>query len=436
MPKQNGLNRRQFIGRSLTGAAGAGLATGGVFGVAAAPEDDAPRIRQYRPLGRTGFQASDIGSGGPTDPHILRAVLDAGVNYIDTAESYGRGNSEEIVGEVLKNRNRKKYFITTKLHVEKEPGKQEILDRFAKCRERLQTGYVDCLMMHGAPNTRQVKMESFHEAVRQLKADGQLRFAGLSNHGPRDRENYEPMDTVLLAAAEDGRFDVMLLVYNFVQREQGERVLRACREKNIGATLMKTNPVGKYLGVQEEIRSIEDQGRPVPDSYEQALKRYEAEMESAQAFLRAGNLREPEEIRDAAIRFVLKNEAVSSVCIRFSNFDVVDAHLRLSGSELTGKDDKKLSLFRERCGRLYCRHACGECEASCPRGVPVNTIMRYDHYFQAQQREKEAMAKYAALPGEGAAACRDCAGDCQRACPHGVLIQAMLDLAHRRLTLV
>jgi predicted aldo/keto reductase-like oxidoreductase len=436
MPRKNGVNRRQFISRSLTGAVAAGLTAGHSLGATGGTDEEIPRIRQYRVLGRTGFKASDIGTGGPTDPNILRAVLDAGVTYIDTAESYGRGNSERIVGDVLKGRDRQKFFITTKLHLEQKPGKQEILDRFGRCLERMKTDYADCLMIHGAPSTEYVKLESFHAAVRQLKADGKLRFAGISNHGPRDRETYEPMDTVLLAAAEDGRFDVMLLVYNFVQREQGERVLQACREKNIGATLMKTNPVGKYLGVQEDIREMEKEGQSVPDNYRRALDRYQAEMDRAEAFLKAGNLREPGEIRDAAIRFVLKNEAVSSVCIRFNNFDLVDAHLRLSGSVLTGKDEKKLSLFRDRCSRLYCRHACGQCEAVCPNGVPVNTIMRYDHYFQAQQREKEAMAKYAALPGQRAGACRDCAGECQRACPHGVPIQAMLDLAHRRLTLV
>ena len=46
------------------------------------------------------------------------------------------------------------------------------------------------------------------------------------------------------AAAEDGRFDVALFVYNFLQKEQGEGIIDMCRAKNMGVTLMKTDPVG------------------------------------------------------------------------------------------------------------------------------------------------------------------------------------------------
>jgi RNase P/RNase MRP subunit p30 len=65
------------------------------------------------------------------------------------------------------------------------------------------------------------------------------------------------MDKVLQAAAEDGRFDVMLFVYNFLQQEQGQRVLKACKENNVGATLMKTNPVLNYFEMKENAEKAE-----------------------------------------------------------------------------------------------------------------------------------------------------------------------------------
>jgi predicted aldo/keto reductase-like oxidoreductase len=109
--------------------------------------------------------------------------------------------------------------------------------------------------------------------------------------------------------------------------------------------------------------------------------------------------------------------------------------LKLSGSRLAPQDKALLSAYREECGGLYCRHACGLCESECPYGVPINTIMRYDHYFVAQGREKLAMAKYAALLSKKADICQDCEGHCEAACPYGIPVRALLATAHRTLTL-
>ena len=119
-----------------------------------------------------------------------------------------------------------------------------------------------------------------------------------------------------------------------------------------------------------------------------------------------------------------------------NTYDDLDRFARLSGTGLRDWDKAKLSAYRQGCGQLYCRHACGECETSCPQGVPVNTIMRYNHYFLAQRREKEAMTRYNAIPGPRADVCGGCPGYCEKACPYGVPIQGMLILADRQLSLV
>jgi ferredoxin len=67
--------------------------------------------------------------------------------------------------------------------------------------------------------------------------------------------------------------------------------------------------------------------------------------------------------------------------------------------------------------------------------VPVNTILRYQHYFAAQRREKEAMGYYAGIPGVRADACRDCGAPCEAACPYGVPVQGMLLVAHDTLSM-
>ncbi len=65
-------------------------------------QDDPPKIQKYRRLGRTGAMVSDIGSGIPTSSSVLKAVLDSGVNFIETSESYSNGRNESLIGNVIK----------------------------------------------------------------------------------------------------------------------------------------------------------------------------------------------------------------------------------------------------------------------------------------------------------------------------------------------
>jgi predicted aldo/keto reductase-like oxidoreductase len=93
-----------------------------------------------------------------------------------------------------------------------------------------------------------IKNEGFHAATEQLKKEGRLKFVGVAHHGSQLgwSDSKEPMEKILLAAAEDGRFDVVLLAYNFLKEDMSERVLEVCSQKNIGTTLMKVNPIRTY----------------------------------------------------------------------------------------------------------------------------------------------------------------------------------------------
>jgi predicted aldo/keto reductase-like oxidoreductase len=166
------------------------------------------------------------------------------------------------------------------------------------------------------------------------------------------------------------------------------------------------------------------------------LDRLKARADASEAFIKEYDLANFNQIRDAAVKFVLSNPDMNSACLTIKNFDDLEFYVGLSGRRFTPADEAKLAVYSQAMGQYYCRHACGECESQCPHGVPVNTIMRYNHYFKGQGREKTAMVKYAALPTQKADRCRDCSGRCEKACPHGVPIQGMLTLAHQTLTLV
>jgi predicted aldo/keto reductase-like oxidoreductase len=152
-------------------------------------------------------------------------------------------------------------------------------------------------------------------------------------------------------------------------------------------------------------------------------------------FLKKHNLKTPDQVKEAAIKFVLSNPKVQVLTLAFHNFENVSSYLKLSGSIMNAADRKALTAYSRECHQLYCRHACGLCEAKCPSRVPVNTIMRYNHYFDSPGGEKFAMQKYADLSGPKAGNCQNCSGNCEAACPYGVPIQGLLTMAHEQLTL-
>ena len=405
---------------------------------------DSPRIKEYRTLGRTGFKVSDLATGDFDDVGPFRGLLDAGVNYIDTSESYGQHGRK--IGEAIKGRDRRSLFISSKLQADTSIrrirttgiGKEGFIKRANRVMEALQIDYLDCLMLSCPETVEMLKTPGFHEAAEQLKKEGKIRFVGVSHHGSQwilDKPKVS-MGDILLAAAEDGRFDVMLLAYNFLKEDMSERVLEVCGKKNIGTTLMKTNPIRSYNYLKEWLdRARTSKGKELTDKDRENLARMEKKVENAQGFIKKYNLKSEKEISDAAIRFCLSNPNVHTVCVTVLNFEEMRNFLRLSGSRLEPRDKALLSAYKKECGSLYCRHACGLCEPSCPYGVPVNTIMRYDHYFVSQGRQKHAMAKYAALKSEKADKCENCEGYCESACPYNVPVRALLSTAHQTLTL-
>jgi predicted aldo/keto reductase-like oxidoreductase len=439
MLRINAIGRRSFLKKSLAGVFGAGLA--GEAGRRDA-EGSTPRktgeepikIKEYRTLGRTGFKVSDIAAGYIQDDGVLAAALETGVNYIDTAEQYP--GHHRVVAKALAGRDRKSLFLTTKIQVLDDKSKAGFLKRARKCLEDLQTDYIDCLMMHMPERVETLKTEGFHEAMRELKAEGRLRFTGVSHHGSFwYRAPEESMEAVLGAAAEDGRFDVFLLAYNFLQMDQGNRILKLCRDKNIGTTLMKTTPVAIYDLMKSRIEDLQKQGKTASPLQVEGLRRYQEIFDKAQEFIKAHSLRNSEEIKTAAIRFCLGHPDVNAVCFIARTYEEMHSFVRISGTRLSPADEGRLDDYRRGCGELYCRHACGLCEPSCPSGVPVNTIARYLQYSAGQGREREAMGLYADIPGAKADACRDCPAPCEAACPYGVPVHGLLLLADRQLSL-
>jgi len=159
---------------------------------------------RYRPLGRSGLSVSAIGFGawgiggnkdgavayGPTDEaqslDALSAAYDAGINFYDTADLYGNGESERLIGRAFFGR-RDKVVIASKVGMLDPAGKQDFTPaRIEKALDaslaRLQTDYIDLYQLHSPP------LDPFpKEALTVLdkaKAKGKIRGIGISLKGP------------------------------------------------------------------------------------------------------------------------------------------------------------------------------------------------------------------------------------------------------------
>src|SRR5438876_9503788 len=150
---------------------------------------------EYRALGRTGAGVSAyclgtmmFGSWGNTDEdesvRMIHAALDAGINFVDTADVYGEGRSEEIVGKALKGR-RDDVVLATKVHGQMGSGLNDqgnsrhwIMREVENSLRRLQTDHIDLYQIHRPdPDTR---IDETLSALTDLVRQGKVRYLGCS----------------------------------------------------------------------------------------------------------------------------------------------------------------------------------------------------------------------------------------------------------------
>lgn len=198
---------------------------------------------QYRTLGRCGVKVSQLclGTmmfGDPTDERtsldMIERALDAGINFLDTADKYNAGESERIVGRALNGR-REQIVLATKVTLPMGEGpnmsgssRKHIIEGCEASLRRLGTDYLDIYYLHKPdPDTR---IEESLSAMDQLVRQGKVLYVGLSNfHAWR-------VANALGAQALRG-FDPLVVVqplYNIANRDIEVELLPACEELGLG----------------------------------------------------------------------------------------------------------------------------------------------------------------------------------------------------------
>jgi len=234
------LNRREFLRRGT--ALGAGLA----LGSGALPAAESAGPLPTRILGRTNARVTILGLG--TAPigeargdaaeaeKIFGAVMDAGVNYIDTARGYGI--AEEVLGKLVPSR-RDKLFLVTKVWTDNAAQAEKSLTESLRW---LKVDSVDLVHIHhlGGKNLDKVLApDGVLEYLLKQKQAGKLRFIGMSGHASPPK---------YLRMLETKKIDVMMTVMNYADRNIYDfegKVLPECRKQNVGVVAMKV-----YAGIK------------------------------------------------------------------------------------------------------------------------------------------------------------------------------------------
>jgi aryl-alcohol dehydrogenase-like predicted oxidoreductase len=223
-------------------------------------------------LGRTGLKVTKLGFGamevrGPriwggrpvTDDEantILNAVLDAGVNFIDTSNDYGR--SEEFIGRFLSNR-RGEYVLATKCGctvVKRDETTDDTphvwtRDNLFRCLneslKRMKTDYIDVMQLHN-PSVEQCDLGELVPALQEMRKQGKVRWIGCSSTDPH-----------LSAYISRGVFDVFQIPYSALERTH-EKTISAAAQAGAGVIVrggVARGEPGQGLGNQDRWASWE-----------------------------------------------------------------------------------------------------------------------------------------------------------------------------------
>ncbi|MEX0684049.1 MAG: aldo/keto reductase [Dehalococcoidia bacterium] len=190
----------------------------------------------YRRLGRTGLMVSESGFGGLAigghgwggvrDEDSLAALqkaYDLGVNFFDTADIYGHGHSEELIGQAV-GEVRPNVLIATKVGMDfyhGEPARANwdpayICEALERSLQRLRTDYVDLYQLHNPPQ-KLAKDDAVWETLALLRKEGKIRFFGVSAKTVNDALVYLKRER---ESGETGRFgDTLQVPYNMLDQE-------------------------------------------------------------------------------------------------------------------------------------------------------------------------------------------------------------------------
>ncbi len=335
----------------------------------------------YRSLGQTGLRVSVIGFGGVPINRVcpelaletLHRAFDLGINFIDTARSYG--DSEEKIGLGLQQYggDAREIILATKSMVRDARGMAEDIDTSLKM---LQTDHIHLYQVHDPDPSGLEKVlgpDGAMEALVEARDAGKIGHIGVSGHRPQ----------VLIPAMETDLFETVQMPLNIIDYPLFKDNIPVATQRDMGIIVMKP--------------------------------------------LCGGLLKSP----PRALRFVLSNP-VSTAIPGMDSPEQVEENVASGREEidLSEIDIAHLEAEAEELGKEFCRR-CGYCK-DCPVDLEIPEVFRFDRYYTSYFAKDWARQQYADLDVT-VEACLDC-GECEESCPYQLPVRRKLREAHDRLS--
>lgn len=285
---------------------------------------------KYRTLGKTNLKVSEVGYGTwqfandddcwvgasrkESEKSLLTAI-DNGLNFIDSARSYGDGLAEKWIGEIIKNRSRGDLVIASKMHpmnwqwparkgidIQETFPKKHILEQVESSLKDLQTDYLDLIYFH-VWQDYWIKENEWKETIQNLTKQGKVKYWGISTN------NYEP--TNCIKACDTGLITVVQTIFNIFCQEPVQTLFPYINENNIG--LVARVPLDEGgLGGNFDKDTIFEKG-DFRSSYFTKERLIELEKRLIPLKKLVDESDEVESLPELALRFILSFSEVSSV---------------------------------------------------------------------------------------------------------------------------
>jgi len=309
----------------------------------------------YRKLGRTGFEVSEIAHGlwgmgdwsGSDDAQSLTALqlaVDLGCNFFDTAWAYGSGHSDALLGKILSRNPGKRLYAASKIPPLNDKWPASAKDKYRDVfpadhvfkyarliREKLGTESIDLLQFHVWDDSWTDEPE-FRKTVEKLKSDGWIRSFGLSLN------RWEPANGI--RALRTGLVDAVQVIYNIFDHSPEDQLFPVCRDLNIGVIARVPLDEGSLAGeLTSETKFPENDWR----------SRYFGPENLQNTVMRVDKLKKvlPEGLTlpEMALRFILSNPVVSTTIVGMRH----SSHVRenLNASDAGPLDEALLRALRQ-----------------------------------------------------------------------------------------
>jgi aryl-alcohol dehydrogenase-like predicted oxidoreductase len=301
---------------------------------------------RYTTFGRTGLSVSrlsmgcnrlgDPGADPAQWPPIVRRALDLGVTFFDTSNSYNQGRSEEVLGEVTGGQSTPTVIATkggvpveTNDYPNRSFDASTILAAVEDSLKRLRRDTIDLYMLH-SPSVRQLETQSWAEAIEKLKAQGKVRYFGISTDDHASG----------IWSIEHGA-DFLQIEYDLLDPSAEDALLPLARKHDIG--IMVRTPLARGLlsgkfRAGEAIPAEQQWRRPTGDRLQLRLQRVEQ-----LRFLE----RDGQTLAQAALRWLLAQDGVHCVIPGARTVEQLEANIGAIDGDITPEELRRVRQLHQ-----------------------------------------------------------------------------------------